>query len=218
MHANYASRLRWELPAVTTPRVSFCMQVRGIDKLQGPPRQPGPYDAYCLASLGFQHHRTRCIEDTFSPQWNEELVFDASALSTSDHVVKFEVWSQGTLSDHLLRVTYLPLETYTPPPNPDTPPPGPTERQQATLNLLPATSLADKLRGKALGALRKSQGGLGRPRTSGLRSKLSRSRHVSSTGDLQLQVWWVKHQPWQDSGKRFASNSKFQNLNPNPKP
>ena len=214
------SKMQCMLLVVHPTHVLSHMQVRGIDKLQGPQGQPGPYDAYCLASLGFQHHRTRHIEDTFSPYWNEELVFDATSLDSSDHVVKFEVWSQGTLADRLLRVTYLPLETYAPPPNPDTLPPGPTEPQEATLNLLPASSIAEKLRGKALGALRRSQGGLGGPSLAGsswrsssgggssalrIRSKLSRSRHVRSTGELQLLVWWVKHEPWHNSGGWFSS-------------
>ena len=186
------------------------MQVLGIDKLRGPQGQPGPYDAYCLASLGFQHHRTRHIEDTFSPYWNEELVFDASALGSSDQLVKFEVWSHGTLLDRLLPVTYLPLDTYAPPPNSGNLPPGPTEPQEATLNLLSASSLAEKLRAKALGALRKSQAGSGGPSVTGSswrsssssgssavrnHGKLSRSRPLSSTGELQLLVWWSNMNP-----------------------
>jgi hypothetical protein len=46
-------------------------QLKGVDELRVPGRQGERLDVYAIARLGHQSHRTRLIEHTASPHWNE---------------------------------------------------------------------------------------------------------------------------------------------------
>jgi hypothetical protein len=66
--------LFWPFPRTPTEQLS------GIDELRVAGERCGTeHDVYCVASAGHQTHRTRLVENTASPHWNEVGAFAAAA-------------------------------------------------------------------------------------------------------------------------------------------
>lgn len=83
-------------------------QVHGVDNVRSPSGGTGSvrpefdYDTYCTVTAGHSSHRTRLIEQSVSPVWSEEFVFDSASLSSGPSVLSFQVFLQGLLRDELL--------------------------------------------------------------------------------------------------------------------
>lgn len=106
---------RGKCPALATSptRVTRCtaplrapfpprLQIKRAHNLRSASGGTGPFYAYVVAHLGAVSHRTRVEDQSTNPDWNEQVVFDASSTERGPPVITFEVWAQGYLVDELV--------------------------------------------------------------------------------------------------------------------
>jgi hypothetical protein len=84
-----------------SPRPALFPQIKRARDLRAGGRA-GPFDAFVVARIGLAAHRTHVVADSCDPEWNEAVVFDAASLEHGGHVITFEVYSQGFISDDLV--------------------------------------------------------------------------------------------------------------------